>query len=402
MAYNFGGKALGSVAFDSLNDPIESSEVSHIYVSDICPRFENKYIGNIDKAKSLRESIKKAGLIEPINVVNIEAYLKNRFNDSSELNDKQAAEKKYLEEMSEMGAKYFISSGHRRFKAYISNTLDKDIYTDSEWLEAYSGLKKTCDDLKAGAIYSGSLKKKGVAKVEVENEELYKIPCIVESKNFDKETLFYNDSNTTQRELTGFEIIVNTIDEMKSTGYWDEKIKELTSKRVDDMTDRKVKERVNDLIKRGVINKNSVTLSVDELREVLKGLDYEHIPGIEKNINQMVVEYVAENKQRKVSASNVNYTRKITETFSDKMLEAVYSGRLSYRDATSLLPVYDELDIDETLKKINEGTFVIKGVVKKQTSVKFTSRQLVDLIYDIRNGSKTVDEVISLIEKNEI
>ena len=63
-----------------------------------------------------------------------------------------------------------------------------------------------------------------------------------------------------------------------------------------------------------------------------------------------------------------------------------------------MLPLYEELDLDKTVEEINNGSFEIEKM-KRRKKIKFTERQLIDLIYDIKAGKKTVDEVIELINQ---
>ena len=71
---------------------------------------------------------------------------------------------------------------------------------------------------------------------------------------------------------------------------------------------------------------------------------------------------------------------------------------MSFRNAKELLPLYEELDLDKTVEEINNGSFEIEKM-KRRKKIKFTERQLIDLIYDIKAGKKTVDEVIELINQ---
>lgn len=392
----FGKLASNNAAIKSLAGTSETTTpVKMIPVIEICPRFENKYISNIDKSKSLQKSIVEAGLIEPINIISIDKYLSYRKNPPGDKNGNYQREIEYLELMQEKGIKYFISSGHRRFKAYLSIFLDQDINTDDEWAENYSNVLTLYEETRTNATQAFLIGD------ECPKEKWMTIPAIVEDRNFAKETLFYNDSNTTQRELTGFEIIVNTLDELKTNGIWAEELSRIISDRVDAMTDRKVKERVNDLIKANILPQKIASSSVIEQRERLKTLDEKYIPGISKDINDFVVEYISVNKKRSVSAQNVKNTRAILDRFSPKMTQLIFDGFLTFKLAKEILPIYDDIDIEKTIAEIKAGSFKIEDVKEKSPRIKYTNRQLLDLIYEIRNGTKSVEEVISLIEKNE-
>lgn len=394
----FGKLASNNAGIKSLDGSLETTTpIRHIPVEEICPRFENKYIANSDKAKSLIESIRSAGLIEPINIISIEKYLAYRNFAPGQKNGNEEPELAYLQEMSQKGIKYFISSGHRRFKAYISITLGSEIITDDEWLNNYEALKSVCTAARESTLKAMFT---GVEDGDID-EKWITIPAIVIQEDLEKESAFYNDSNTTQRELTGFEIIVNSIDEMIKNNDWNTMISAVVSERVDQMTDRKTRERVNDLVKANVVNKKYVGASVEEQKALLKSLDPTYIPGTESVINQKIVEYIKNKKQRSVSASNVNYTRKVLETFDKRLVQQIYDGKLTFKIAKTILPVYHEIDVENTIEQVSNGNFKIESVKKGRTKVQYTSRQLIDLIYDVRNGKKTLDEVIKLIEETE-
>jgi len=386
-----GNLAKRNIGMQSIAGTAEStSEVRYIAVTSICPRFQNKYINNLDKSQPLKESIAKVGLIEPIKVIPIDKYVS--YLSTAQGNHEE--ELTYLNDMSSKGIKYFITSGHRRFKAYISITLDKDIASDTQWAEEYENLKKTCEETEKKAFQA-------ILNCEEEPKEKWiTIPCIVEEENFAEEATYYNDTNTTQRELTGFEIIVNSIDEMKKSGYWEEMCKNIVSTRVESMTNRKVTEKVNDLTKEGVLERSTTKRSPEEERELLKGVDYKLIPGTEGMVNNGIVKYIKDNKQREVTASNVDKSRAVLDTFSNEMLQTIYDGFLTFKVAKELVGVYNDIDEQATIKEIKEGTFKLEAVKKKSGNVAFTNRQLIDLIYDIRDGKITANKAVKMIEAN--
>lgn len=388
---SFKGLASNSLSFGSFTDDLDSSKpIKSIPIVEICPRFENKYITNLDKAKSLIKSIEDVGLIEPINIIDINEYLK--FFKDNGLNDK---EKNYLTSMQDKGIKYFISSGHRRFKAYISVFLDKEINTDDEWENNFQEMREKFEKVKKEAAQAFS---NGTVHPM---EQWLTIPTIIQEDKFEKETAFYNDSNTTQRELTAFEIIINAIDEMKLSGYWEEAMHKIANDKVESMTDRKICEKINDLIKQGELSSEYSSKSIVDKKEYLKSLDVSKLPGTSKMIDKCIVDYVYENKKRNTSAQNVKNTRSIVEKFDSRMIQLIFDGYLNFKTAKEILPVYDVIDIDEAVEEIKNGTFKIDNYKERKKQIKFTSRQLLDLIYEIRNGTKTVDEVIELIENAE-
>ena len=385
----FGKLASQNAALKSLAGDNETTQpIKYIPIEEICPRFENKYITNVEKSKSLINSIKTVGLIEPINIIPIDKYISKK--------DVTEKERNYFEKMAAKGIKYFVSSGHRRFRAYISITLGYEINTDEEWVKNYDFIKEKCLETKKNTL-STML---GNIDVDVDDRWIT-IPCIVSEKELENEDKLYNDSNTTQRELTGFEIITNVIDEMKKTGYWNEMIQRIKIDRVNNMTDRRIREKINELVKLGILEKDYIDSSLKAQREKLMQLDSMYVPGTEKPINEEIVNYISTKKQREVSVTNVNYTRKILETFDDRLIQLIFDGLLKFKDAKEIYSVYQDIDIEETIKSIKEGNFTIKEIKRKRTRIKYTSRQLVDFIYEIRNGKRTLEEVIKLIENNE-
>lgn len=388
----FGKLASKNAAIMSLAGDSETTKpIKLLPVDEICPRFENKYLANEDKSKSLKESIKNVGLIEPINVVQISEYISYIESKSIKERDEEV---KYLEQMERKGVKYFVSTGHRRFKAYVSILLGKDVITDSDWENNYEEIKIKCEDIKKKSLQTLLTGE----SLDVEDKWIT-IPSII-INGFEKEKVLYNDSNTTQRELTGFEIIVNSIDEIKRSGEWDNIVEKVIEERVSEMTDRKVREKINNLIKANLIE-NPTDSTISNLRKTLLSVPSKYIQGTDSKLNELIVNYIKENKQRNVSVSNVNYTRKILDRFDKEMIQYIFDGLLSFKDAKVILSKYDEVDIDSIKKEIRNKNFKVEKIESSQKTIQYTSRQLIDLIYDIRNGKKTVEEVIKLIEKNE-
>lgn len=379
---NFGDMVTETLAFKSIKG--EGDITGSIYykaLNKICVRFQNKYINNIDKHRSLKESIRVNGLIEPIVVVDIDEYLTTCSN-------KEEAD--YLSEMKKNGCEYFISSGHRRFKAYTSLCLKRDIYTDEDLKVLYSDEFKKILNEKDNEVVN-------IDNLFDDTPDWTTIPCKIIS--LENETSIYNDSNTTQREITAFEIIDNAMDEMKQNGTWLSMIEDVKTNRIDSMTDRAVKDNIKKLKQSGM--RIECGDKIEDQRAYLKTLDVEMIPGTDSYINKRVADYILQNKQRNVSASAVNYTRRILSTFSDKLIRKVYDGFLSFREAQKILDNYSEIDENEIIQRIDKGTFDIKEIEQSKRRIRFSERQLIEYLYDIKNGQMTVDEVIKIIEDNK-
>ena len=84
----------------------------NIALDKICFRAINKYINSQDEAKSILNSIKKEGLIEPITVNEISSFL-----ECDDVNLLPTKEREYYLEKQKEGFEYFITTGHRRFRA---------------------------------------------------------------------------------------------------------------------------------------------------------------------------------------------------------------------------------------------------------------------------------------------
>ena len=314
----FGDIVKETLAFKAFAGELPTtSTINHIPLNEICVIYKNKYINNIDKHQSLKESIRLNGLIEPIIVIEIDAYIST--------NEVEAGEVGYLETMKDKGCKYFISSGHRRFKAYASIAMGEDLYTDddlnvlysNEFVEKYTEKKNAPTNIEDLFDFDDELK-------------WFEIPCKV--AEISNEDAIYNDSNTTQREITSFEIIDNAIDEMKKNGKWDETIERIKKDRIISMTDRALRDNIKSLVSAGVIT-TEVPKKKEQQRELLFGVDSKYIPGIDSPLNEAIAKYIYENKQRKVSVASVNNTRKMLNIFSEPLVKCIYDGLISARDA---------------------------------------------------------------------
>lgn len=391
MSSNFGKLARNTVAFQSLAGNAKvSAGVELKPLNEICARFNNKYINNADKAKSLEMSIRENGLIEPIVVISIDEYL-SKGNASEE-------ERSYLNKYKSNGVKYFISSGHRRFKAYVSIAINKTVLTTedlSNFYDDFNVLYKEYLDEREYAMMNGE---------EIPDGKWFQIPCKVTSLDEIDESAIYNDSNTTQRELTGFELVVNAVDELNKSGELAVKLEEAKIGKINSLKERALRTYYTDLKEKKIIS--PVDISSDEkkvnlYREALYSAPASEIAGLEGEINQYISDYILEKKQRVVSKSNVNYARKILEVFDEEVIQCIYDGLLTYKDARILLSSYNKIDKTDLLNSIKSKNFNVEDFLQtegKKKEVKYSSSELIEMIYDIKNGKKTVDEIIKIIE----
>ena len=171
-------------------------DIEEIPLNLICERYKNRFIINPKKNNELKESIKSIGLREPLNVVMISNYV-----------PRDDEEKAYLETMKGYGCKYFVSSGHRRFRALVSNAIGKDINKRSDLIDFY--------------IQINDLKKEGkdpyMVLSEKSTDDNWFAKCIVVDsfRNEEKERRSYADTNTTGRAgSTTFELVGLAIDNL--------------------------------------------------------------------------------------------------------------------------------------------------------------------------------------------
>ena len=168
--------ALGSLMGD---DSYTTVDYTKIPLNQICLRHTNYYIDDIKKFKALKTDISKNGLHQPIVVVNIEKYLENC---------KDKAEKEYLKSQKAKGCNFFISSGHRRFKAYCALYLNKNLILKEDFDEMYKNFGAPKFDIKYSEIVCEILKADAVEKD------------------------IYNGTNLTNRGPSNFEFVVSCIE----------------------------------------------------------------------------------------------------------------------------------------------------------------------------------------------
>lgn len=391
MSSNFGKLAKNTIAFQNLTgNSNASADVEYRPLNEICGRYNNKYINNSDKAKSLEQSIRENGLIEPIVIVDIDDYLSRNIATPDEVT--------YLLDKKKIGVKYFISSGHRRFKAYVSIALNRSILTNEELDNFYEDFRKLYDeylDEKDYALINGE---------ELPEGRWFKIASKITKLDESNENAVYNDSNTTQRELTAFELVVNVIDEVKLNGKWDGWNEEIKLKKINSMKPFQLRTKYEELRSKGLVESVDTVgeaKQIDEKRRTLmKSINYQHFTGLDSEVNQLLCDYIKDTKQRIVSKTVVNYSRKVLEVFDKRLINSIFDGKLTFKEAKELLPVYSKINIDEIINELYNDSFEIKKYtnVKVRNQTKYSNSELIELIYDIKNGLKTAEEVVNLIE----
>ncbi len=191
-------------------DATSKEDVDVLPLKAICPRYQNKYINDPKTTKALAKSIEKNGMLQPIVVIRIDDYL---------LEEIAEEEREYLTKMKDnYGCEYFISSGHRRYKACLSNAIHKDIETNEDIIKFYESLNNK-------DIYEKVNNPLLSSEEQKENDRLF-IRCIIlDLKNRgSKEETIYNDTNALNRATSTFELLANAID---SIGKEDPSIAEI-------------------------------------------------------------------------------------------------------------------------------------------------------------------------------
>lgn len=381
---NFGEKASKSLGFKALkNDGFRSDEIKYIPLNQICCRYQNKYISDVDKTKVLMKSIADNGLIEPIVIIDIDNYLKNVNMNKDERN--------YLQDKLNNGFKYFISSGHRRYKASCSNVINKVINTDDELDDFYKEYKDIFESDKK------KVEKSFLDGNPIENDSKLYIACNILENDFSElnEASIYNESNTTQREITGFEITVNMIDELKRLNLWNNAIQNIRIKRINEMSERSLKDKAKQL------NLPS-DMSIGDIRSALIN-DHQtsYISGFEGELNKYIADYIESNTKRIISISNIKQTRMIIERFDKRIIDCIFAGQISFKDCKALLAVYNDVDVEDLLYKIKSGKFNVEDylVKKERKSEVLRKNDVLSILYDLKLGKISINDAILKVEE---
>lgn len=309
---------------------LEHDEVKNITVlplNKICSRYENMYINDLEHNKRLRESIERIGQITPISVIPISSKV-----------PKTTEEAEYYNEMKQIGCEYFISSGHRRFRARLSIALGKDIESKRDIIEFYNKAK-------IEQIYENFKKKIIKTEEEEAEEKKWYVDCVILPAEEEKEQGIYNDTNLTARNTTTFELIINSIGEMKTAG-------------IDSPT---------------WIN---------------------------------VQEYIEEKRGINLTEKTIKNTLTLYRNSDDQLLECIFEGRLSIREAMAIAPLYKEFSNDKKNKLIQEiweGNFKAKKYTekkKKERAIKWTNSKVEELLSRIKMNVISIDEAIEIVKNN--
>ena len=440
MRRKFGDLVRESKGYEGfLNGETESKDYVLIPINQICCRSVNKYVDKQDGAESLKRSIKSLGLIEPIIVIRIDEY-KEKIKDLSE------EDLQYLTQMEELGCKYFISSGHRRFKAFISLALKRDMYPGNQIMNLYS------EDTASKIQEYYDQRAEGFPDGFKAEYAFYEIPCKIEKRLIENENDFYNQSNSTQRELTNYEIIINAIDSLKTSGQMKEYETAAVNKVVDELSPRKTTEWLNNYVKEGLLEKKQVNSldNEEQKKELLKTIPVESVGKTKNVIAQLISEYIANDSGRNISPAKIGATvtmleqiERLQEYINYDLMSYVYAGEMNFNEAFEISRITEKLlnekgkkDVEtilinplETARDKNQEIFkdnennsqndkeqeyiklsdISKKAVKdlkakyskkkKEKRLSYTNSELIEFLYAIDRGDMTAREAIQLIEK---
>ncbi len=289
----------------------------------ICSRYENMYINSTKNNKRLRNTIEKSGLITPIAVIPIDKYKPNSKD-----------EKAYLEQMKNYGCLYFISSGHRRFRACVSIALGKDIESKKDLEDFYKYVQENRPYDRFDAF----------SEEEVDDQNKWYVDCVIVDKELEKENQIYNDTNLTARATTTFELLINSLDEMKKEGItW----------------------TTNADIQAYIKSKRGVDISLQTIK------------------NLMII----------INNSDA------------ELLDVIFEGKITVKQAKDLISSYrnmSEEDKKDVIKEIWEGAFDIKKYKEKRSQARretWSSADVEELLLRIKMKEISIEEALKLVRK---
>lgn len=338
--YLIANKCIIKDSFASLNDVIENGKkvqnrmIDYLTANNLekCDFVPDEVLDPMTDAVK-KEKISKA--TEPLVTQKTVADLKNSLATLSE-----------YEALYNDGFSYFITAGHRRFKAYLSILLDEPVVTDSDWKRVYEEKLKN-------------------ASKELQDSKWFNIPAYtltsadITSKS---ETTMYSDSNTTQRELTSFEVVVNALDEMKLNGDWERICRETVDEVVDGLSERGTYNLVLKLKKMDEYKDQLEEVGKDEekIKSILKSLPIELVPKTENVLNNKLSQYIDSKKKREINPETIKQSRRICSSFDSKYMQLIFDEKITLKDAKDLVPVINNASQEEKndiFEQINSGKY---------------------------------------------
>lgn len=407
----------------------------------ICPRAINKYRYDENDFKSLINSIKQNGLFKPITLNRIDKYL-----NSEEAKNLSKEEYDYYQRNIQEGRLFFVSDGHRRFYAYCSICVNKNI-TSVEDMEEFYQLYQLEKE-----------KNESLGVFDLENINQYlSIKSEIVRDDFWKERRRYNSANLDQRAIIDFEIVDNAIDNMKlekvtddegnEISRWDFESNKIKTSVIDSMKDR----AIVDLIERIINSNESIERikncpdgdklikelhsfkSTKDARKILKLLPIEVMPRYKKEQVISIQEYINNVLSKEISFNSIDKCRQMLNMYPKDLISLIYSGILPFRDAKNLLTVYKYLPNDfaqelaEILKEkenydlknsplsaeskefymnvVVKGKFNIEKAKKilldkdEKKKIALSQSDLLNLFKEINSGKKTFEQVYDYLKE---
>lgn len=305
----------------------------------ICPRFKNHYIFNKKEVDALIKSIREEGLWNPLIVINIEDYLNKEVNP-----DISKEERDYYEYMQNVyGCEYFISSGHKRFRAILSNLMNTYVDSDKKIIDFY-------EKVKSGEIKIGL------------NDKRYFVDCIVGNPYSMAEDNISKGTNGLSRTLTAFEHVVNAVDSMA-------KEKGLTEDQVDVITASQIQEHI------------SKKFGIDiELKTIKNNWGYAR-----KIKDKDILELIYKGQ------INVGQMKILTPIY-DKVVSAKEVKSALIKDAKA-----GHLDMNAIKEKVKPS----KKKAGRTATVKISKAEVLDILNQIKMKTIKVDDAIKMIERRK-
>lgn len=371
---------------------------SEIVLNKICLRESNKYTFDFKEFESLKNSIKELGLFSPITVNEIDNFLnlvrtEYKFNSTtytfgSKLPDDVKDAYDFYSKKKNEGFDYFITTGHRRFKAYCSLAIGEDVKTMDDVNAFYSKFDKVLAEEKA-KLDAGDF---------THRNKFCSIKCFIVNDSIQSERDRYNSANIHQRATKEYEIIINMIDDIKARGLWNEFIEQNKAKRIDSMTDR----AAFDTLKRLNLYKNNIK-SGDDAKSILRNVSAEDLPGFKADLNNSIADYIEANSGKHYTAANINIVRQLVDKIDGRIIDLVFDGHLDYKKMREMDVYYDKLvkdySVEDICKMIKNGEFDHKAMKAKYSSKKpkpkkigLSDRDWIKLFTDLHDGKITIDD----------
>lgn len=375
--------AFGEVVKGKLDVDTEVSNEGRLNL--ICPRAINKYVNDIEELKQLIKGIKEDGLMNPIIVNRIDDYIERNEDKMTDY------ELEYYKKRKEQGFKYFIITGHRRFKAYCSlyKGNGEIVHTDED-LENFYEYFNNQENNKEKISVSDLL----------DVNPYVAIPFKIEKNGYYEEASKYNKSNMDQRSIQAFEIVDNVYDEIIKNGHLQKELEVWKNDIIDQMTDSRNAEKIFQRC-----NVKPQGRNLEELKKELRNVEPECFTGYQNKKIEILKSYIEREKHKLLGETSVRRSLNVLETLPNVGVKKLYDGKITFKQALSLTTmIKTKKDTIEHLKQCLEEEFDFKAYEKdikteKKRVVKYTPNQLVEMIKDIEKNRCSIEEVVKKLKE---